>query len=289
MFKEKKKKFNKKIKPKNLLLKEEIEKYKFFFNQFKNFEKVFILLDSRIPNSCRIELFELYLKDKLVFILNKIDLIPREILISWFNYFSTISTTLAISSNYDINPIIEYLNKNNIQNSIITGLSNMGKKTLYNKLINNFNISITNNWIFLNPTHEQIILNTLPLNKSNLLITQTSQIFFNQCTNQSLSEVFNIIYSPDEAIKISSNSNKINQISCLESLLTILKGNYLFFLIPSQKFLNNSLNNFNKIKKKTFKISKLFDSFNNSFLILSDSGIENNLINPKIIQSLYKY
>lgn len=90
------------------------------------------------------------IKGNKLLLINKIDMLDKSInknnIINNIKTIYKIDNILSISTlnDNDINMLLNYLNKNNINRCYILGPTNSGKSTLINKLCNNNNLTISN-------------------------------------------------------------------------------------------------------------------------------------------------
>lgn len=90
------------------------------------------------------------IKGNKLLLINKIDMLDKSInknnIINNIKTIYKIDNILSISTlnDNDINMLLNYLNKNNINKCYILGPTNSGKSTLINKLCNNNNLTISN-------------------------------------------------------------------------------------------------------------------------------------------------
>lgn len=113
-----------------------------------NIFKIYVVDFLNINNNT-IDIYNKIKGNKLLLI-NKIDMLDKSInknnIINNIKTIYKIDNILSISTlkNNDINMLLNYLNKNNINKCYILGPTNSGKSTLINKLCNNNNLTISN-------------------------------------------------------------------------------------------------------------------------------------------------
>ncbi len=113
-----------------------------------NIFKIYVVDFLNINNNT-IDIYNKIKGNKLLLI-NKIDMLDKSInkknIINNIKTIYKIDNILSISTlnDKDINMLLNYLNKNNINKCYILGPTNSGKSTLINKLCNNNNLTISN-------------------------------------------------------------------------------------------------------------------------------------------------
>lgn len=268
----------------------EFKNYLQLISDIEGSHNVFIVLDARIPQGCRFlnleDIIEKEMNAKITFILNKIDLIPREMAIGWMSYFKQAHDVVALSSTDNIDPLLEYISQNNIKDAVFTGMGGVGKKTIKEK-IKDIQISITQPWTFLIKTHEQTIINPEASSKQQV-ITQFKNLvtFLDLCPVQSLMEVFSLS-------AVSSSINVISNISSIISaegdqdsvimgialLQLIHSSDIIFYTPPPAKFFDEDLiNNLSPIQKETIKKCKLLDQYETPPLTYISYTVTNEML-----------
>lgn len=233
-----------------------LKKYDEITKMIDNSELALIVLDSRFPNSSRFSLFEKQYAGKILLVLNKIDLIPRENVIGWINTLKNISPVVAVSAINDISPIQEYIDNNNIKNVCVTGITNVGKKTIYNK-INVVNKVLTEKWEFLEQSYffKLFCIKDDEIVSRSVLRDSFIQFLCNLSVD-SFRDFFKIDYDP---IYVISNPYIYDHIK---------NGMFPFYSpSPSKGCLLGSANNLSEVQRKALKYSKILDSFNTPFLV----------------------
>ena len=266
----------------------ELTRYMNLLETLTKHEKIIILLDARAPQAGRYKTFEVLLKDKLIYCLNKIDLVPREIVIGWMSYLSTIAPTFAISATESAIPIIDYLHKNNIKDICITGLANIGKKTLAEKL-SEFKPEVTKSWRFLITTYEHVITQAIDNLKLPVIIAHLP-IFLDQCAPQSLMEVFGYTYAtaPSPVFNILKGDSN-DHLDVINTFLTDLwNGKYPFYAPPPTKTYDLSFtNSLSDPQKAELRKLKILDAFEKPFIVLTEPDALNKMI-PSLLADAHK-
>ncbi|MDD2505221.1 MAG: 50S ribosome-binding GTPase [Bacilli bacterium] len=159
---------------------------------------VIFLVDFLSINSEVIEIFNKIKNDKIL-VISKVDLILKsikEVHIKSFlkNYYKITSYIKLISSynNYGVESLTKYLFKKNINSAYIVGLTNSGKSTLINKLIeaNNSNMKMITTSYIPNTTLDFI---RIKINK-DLMIIDSPGFIINTIQNE--------IITPKNSLKV---------------------------------------------------------------------------------------
>ena len=266
----------------------ELTRYMSLLETLSKHEKIIIMLDARVPQAGRYKTFEVLLKDKLIYCLNKIDLVPREIVIGWLSYLSKIAPTIAISALDSAVPLIDYLNKNNIKDICITGLANTGKKTLAEEL-SEFKPEVTKTWRFLITSYEHVITRAVENLKFPVILPYLP-IFLEQCSPQSLMEVFGYTYASATSpifniLKGDSNDN----IETINTFINdIWSGKYPFYSPPPTKTYDLSFaDTLSGPQKAELKKLKILDAYEKPFIVITEPDASNKMI-PSLLADAHK-
>ncbi|EAY17458.1 hypothetical protein TVAG_494000 [Trichomonas vaginalis G3] len=252
---------------------EKIE-FKNYIDNLKNFNTadfVLLVVDARIPLSGHYAPYDGLLGDHLLIVINKIDLAPRESVISWFHFFNTITHTFAICAEKSIDPIIEYLENAKEKKSqldiVITGINNVGKRTIQSKLKAAMNISpkITKPWDWVRPCSDLAAIGAIPVCAIADNRIAHARDFLSRCSIFSIMEVFGITFysEPDVVLRI-IDQKKTTAPYVLFGRLAEQK--YLFYTaspsnVTEVKDISNS-------QKRSFYYSKTMDQHPSPFICL---------------------
>ena len=266
----------------------ELIRYMSLLETFTKHEKIIILLDARAPQAGRYKAFEVLLKDKLIYCLNKIDLVPREMVIGWISYLSNIAPTIALSALDTAEPLIDYLKQNSITDICITGLFNSGKETLAKKLAD-FHPEVTKDWRFLSTTYEHLIIEAMENIKLQTIIEQLP-IFLEQCTPQSLMEVFGYTYvTSSAAVFYTLKGNSDDLVDIINKLLKdFWNGVYPFYSPPpTQTYDLSFASTLSEPQKAALRKLKILDAIEKPFVVLIEPDAMNKMI-PSLLSEAHK-
>jgi len=286
MFYEKRKKLNqvqKKKKNNEIATQSVFNNYLHFIRGICECEMVFVVIDARSPDLCRYTVLEDNIKDKMVFILNKIDLVPRESVIGWVEFLSTIAPTIALSAKESIEPIIEFIEQKNIKSVSITGLKNMGKRTILSQL-NHVSAKITDDWFFITPSPELAIIQGMIPKKPHIVFGYAVS-FLSQCSQQSVSEVFECPgFSDSEALIIHVFGDNLMESGKL--FFAKIANDEIRFYSPPPTVSAPPIT-FSDAQQKSLKLASLHDAYPKSWLSLLTNGYKNTVL-PSIVKSIHK-
>jgi len=280
MFSEKKKPQKNRVKPaetdpaiEKAMKTPEFESYIENLRLFTQSDLVIIVLDARNPFSCRYTPYEDLLGDKILFVINKIDLVPRESVYGWNMAFNNISKTISISAAHNTEQLLTYIREKSDSKRIfkicITGLINMGKKTIeeHIKQLNNVSVTRTKDWIWMTPTPDLIAMGSFPLSTVSGNIIACARDLFSRCTIQSLMDVFSFSFSTDsENVFNSIDRNK--RTAAIELFRRLSDGRIKFYSVPPSMFLTD-LGPLNS--DPYLKVSPLYDQFCDGIIALGSS------------------
>ncbi|OHS95244.1 hypothetical protein TRFO_02225 [Tritrichomonas foetus] len=248
---------------------------------------VLIVLDVRNPLSCRYMPYEEPISDKMMFVLNKIDLVPREISLAWYKALSSVAPTFAICATQSVDPIVKYLKDNASSETpmkvLITGISKSGKKTIFDKIeaIPNVEIQKSDSWTWFNPTPDLVSLGACELSSINNNLVTNAKDFLCRCSIHSLMEIFKVTFFSDVSFVLSSiDYNK--RTAALEFLRGLVLRKYPYYTLPPAFFVSDTFEGVKDSQKEMFKYSPVNDAFPEPFIILG-YGTQNSL-KPSILQ-----
>ena len=286
MFREKKK-FSKKSKiqketaaerkMKNLISSPDFQRYIDNLKLFSSADLVLYIFDSRNPLCCLYQPYQELLGDRFIAVLNKIDLIPRESTLSWLYYFSKTYKTVAISAVQSIEPLTKLLNEP-IPNQksetgkriVITGVGNVGKRTVFDKIktIPGLIIQITQPYSWIKPTPDLCVIGSNPYSSISDSKIASFRDFIGRCSIHSVMQTFGVSYfnEPDAVLKV---FNEKKGVAAQEFFLRMIKGDYLFYTSTSSIDSKLMMKTLSEEQKNTLKCSMLFDQYQEPFLCLA--------------------
>ena len=223
-------------------------------NRFKGI--VFFLIDYLNINRETINYFK-KIKITKVLVLSKCDTLRKEMkkekIKSWLKEVYKIKEDILFisnKSNYESNNIFEYLKKTNFNTGYIMGITNAGKSTFINKLINKNNILVSDK--------ENTTLDFIKLKIDNYIIYDTPGLSYTNLSNKIIKKTIKPI------------SYVIKENTCL-----VIDNNFKFYFKNKNKvtlYLNVP------IVKKEYKKEDLkyeVNAFDNSDIVISGVGFMN--------------
>lgn len=251
----------------------ESQSYLSLLRESKSASHIFIVLDARNPISCRYAPFEKLINDKLTFILNKIDLVPRETAIGWYSVLKQTAPTIAISATTSIDPLPDYIKSLGKSQILITGIENVGKNTIVQGLPQIDNLTVqTETWNWLQSTPDLVILKAIDK------IPPECDVFFGvrdiiaRSSIQSLMDAFNITFFSDPD-RLLMTIHRLPPIAARSFFSGLSSGKYPFYTIPPATSISTVLT---EDEKNQFKASKVYDAFETPFIMIG-YGTENTM------------
>lgn len=261
----------------------EVQSYLRILRQYKESSHIFIVLDARNPNSCRYLPYESSITDKLVFILNKIDLIPREVAIDWYYQLKEVAPTFAISATKSMDYFVNYIKSLQSTQILITGLANVGKRTIMKKLEEIEGLKIEcETWTWVQSTPDLAILKAIEKIPPECDIIFGVQDIIQRCSIQSLMDVFNITFFSDPE-RLLTTINKHPRQAAKIFFDGLANGKWLFYTVPHCQSQNTKLS---ESEYQQFKVSKPYDAFESPMIMLG-YGIT-NAMKPDVLNNLYQ-
>lgn len=254
---------------------------------------IFIVLDARNPLSCRYSLYEDKISQKLVFIINKIDLVPREIAVSWYNALNSCAPTFAVCANNSIQPVINFIKSKatdeNPMRILVTGVGKLGKNVITTKILDekipNVEVQKSSSWSWIDPTSDLISIGACEIGQFNSNMIALAQDFLCRCSIHSLMDVFKVPFFTDVNL-ILQTIDASKKIAAYKLLAGLAQQKYPYYTLPLASFVKNNLDNIEETQKETLKISKLNDTFIDPFIILSYGTL--NSLKSSVVQFVKK-
>ena len=252
-------------------------------NLFNSADLVLYIIDSRNPLCCFYKPYQELLGDKFVAVLNKIDLIPRESALGWLHYFSNTSKSVAISAVQSIAPLqsivkefLENSNENREKRVVITGVGNVGKRTIFDKIkgMPNMVLQITKPYTWLKPSADLCIIGSSPFSTIADSKIAHSRDFIGRCSIHSIMETFGVGYfsEPDVVLKLFGDKKST---AAQEFFNKLLSGKYLFYSSVSASGVRLMEKELSDEQKNALKCSLLLDQYIEPFICLTYPQIAN--------------
>lgn len=212
-----------------------------------------------------------YLKNDILVVLNKKDILPKKIsdekLIEYFKKFNLNYKDIVIISsikNYNFDSLYEKINKHKTSKNVyIVGFTNAGKSTMINKIIYNYS---NNNDLITTSILPSTTLNSIEINiNDNLTLIDTPGILYNKSFYDILDGKELKKITPKKEIKPISYQIKKEQTIIIDKYLKIEVSNINLVI-----FMSNNLN----IKRTYQKINNVKKEIyvDNNDLVISGLG-----------------
>lgn len=284
-------KISKKFKHKNTKLPEikqkqrsfEVQSYLRVLRQYKESSRIFIVLDARNPNSCRYLPYENSITDKLTFILNKIDLIPREVAMEWYSLLKETAPTFAISATKSIDHFVEYIKSLHETQILITGLPNVGKKTIIKSLEGIEGLKIVcETWSWVQSTPDLAIMKAIDKVPPECDIIFGVHDIIGRCSIQSLMDTFNVTFFSDPD-RLLMTIHKHPIVAAKMFFDGLVNGKWLFYTVPHCQAKDTQ---YTESEMQQFKVSKLYDAFESPLIMIGNGVL--NAMKPDVLNSLHQ-
>ncbi|KAH0792979.1 guanine nucleotide-binding protein-like 3 [Histomonas meleagridis] len=251
-------------------------------SSFSSTDFFIVILDARNPFSCRYTQFEESDISKHIFVLNKIDLVPREIAISWLKAMKTIAPTIAISAVHDVTPLTDFIisktqSSDRPLSFVLTGVAKTGKHTIINQLpsIPNATITCTQPWTWLQQTADLVSIGAVDVQSIGHKFIDTARDFLYRCSIHSLMAVFNVPFFSDADIVLTSlDTNKRN--SALKLLTGLSQATYHFYTMPQSKYTSDLTDDIDETQRNAFRFSIPYDMSPQPYIFLG-YGTQNRI------------
>lgn len=212
-----------------------------------------------------------YLKNDILVVLNKKDILPKKIsdekLIEYFKKFNLNYKDIVIISsikNYNFDSLYEKINKHKTSKNVyIVGFTNAGKSTMINKIIYNYS---NNNDLITTSILPSTTLNSIEINiNDNLTLIDTPGILYNKSFYDILDGKELKKITPKKEIKPISYQIKKEQTIIIDKYLKIEVSNINLVI-----FMSNNLN----VKRTYQKINNVKKEIyvDNNDLVISGLG-----------------
>ena len=257
--------------------------------KFKYADAVLLVLDARNPFSCRYAPYEELLGPRLWFVLNKIDLAPRESVIQWYKVFTKLGNTFAVKATENVDPLITFIKKQ-IESVdkfkiVITGIPNSGKKTVASRLrgFPKVSVEITKPWIWIKPTPDLYVLGSIEFSSIADNRIMHARDFISRCDFHSIMEVLGVVFFNDPDVVLATIDSK-KSIAAMEFFKRIQQGSYLFYTAPPP-IPNEQSIHIPQIQIEQFKLSKTIDQYEKFFICIG-SALQ-SVIMEELLPSLH--
>jgi hypothetical protein len=214
--------------------------------RFTSADFVVVILDARNPVACRYGPFEELLSDRLILVINKIDLAPRESSLGWLHALRQICPAFALQATKDASCLTNFFTAhrkaNRPTNVFVTGLPQIGKKTLAESIghIEGVQVAVSEPWVWMEPTPDLVALAGSDLSTISAKANFGAREFLSRCSIHSLMEVFQVPFFNDVDMVLSA-IDKTKRAASLEFFRGMAAGKWKYFTIPPAKFSGGSL------------------------------------------------
>jgi hypothetical protein len=230
------------------------------------------VLDARCPTSGYFQPFTSIVKDKLVFVLNKADLVPRECVRGWLRRFAEESETIAVVATTDITPLLDKLQALRPSKVAITGLTNTGRRTLAEKLGNSYDVTVTEPWTWLIDTPEHFVVG----HKKNCSFINALTVI-ERFSVQSFLAAFNF-HTVEAAARALLPSTLPRSAATQQFFARFTNHELLFYNKPPAQYLVRPQPS-SPAQEAVLKLSPPHDSVSSQFLVMTDMEVNSFLPN----------
>lgn len=263
---------------------QEVQCYLDLIQESSHSSHVFIVLDARSPISTRYTTYETSILPKLTFILNKIDLVPREAVYGWINELSTVAPTIAISATNGCQLLEEYIKTLPPTSKIVlTGFANVGKRTIMSQLESvKDRVKLGSSWSWVVETSELIAMNCV--NPSPGFIIPAAEELIMRCSIQTLMDVYQVTFFSDPDLLLATFPGKNKRQSSLYFLDMLRDGVVKFYTAPPAKSLKKS--KLSEAQELVLRCSPKYELLTEPYLMLSRSST--NEMKPNLLRLFHK-
>ena len=257
--------------------------------QFKHSDLVINVVDARNPLACRYGPYDELLEKRLVFVINKIDLVPREVATAWLRTFQKTNLTFALQANKDSTCLSNFLRKIAKPEApvkiLITGFPKVGKRTLEQSLgtIPGISVTVSQGWTWMEVTSDLVSLGCADVSAISTASVTQARDWLSRCSIHSVMDVFGVPFFNDVDIVFPTlDSHKRN--ASLELFRGLARQGFRFYTAPMAAFVSDSMVGIPPDQAEALKSSDLLDSCECKFLVLG-YGTQ-NAMKPALVQML---
>lgn len=241
---------------------------------FKNTDFVILVLDARNPFTGHYAPYDNLLGDHLLIVVNKIDLVPRESVISWFHVFCNIAKTFALCADQSVDPLIEFFENYQTDKSqldiVITGIDNVGKRTIQSKLkgLSKITTKITKSWNWIRPCSDLAAIGAIKVYAISENRIAHARDFLSRCSIFSVMEVFGITFYSEPDVVLRLIDPKKNN-AAYDLFIRLAEGKYKFYTAAPTGY--TEVKDISKSQRRSFLYSKTMDQNPQPFICLGSS------------------
>ena len=264
------------------------EEYLALVREFAVSTHIIVVVDARNPIACRSPTFESILDSKLVFVLNKIDLAPRECVLGWLSVLSQVAPTFAVSAINDCTPVVKFVS--DLPESakiLVTGFENVGRKTIAAALSSlNRNVQVSRRWSWAFATPDLVALGCISCSSvpSDCDVVMGARDFIGRCSIQSVMEVCRVTFYSDADRLLATFPGKKKRGQALAFFKALADGELKFYCVPPLK--GGADISMSEEQQKALKFSTCYDSLDGSYLMIGYGIV--NIIKPHLIKLLQR-
>ena len=262
------------------------EEYLALVREFASATHILVVLDARNPVAGRSPAFESPLSGKLVFVLNKIDLAPRESVLGWMSALSPIAQTFAVSAINDCTVLSKFISElPDTSKVLLTGFDNVGKKTIAQALTSNgAKVQISRHWTWALATPDLVALGCISGVPSDCDVIMGAHDFIGRCSIQSVMDVCHVTFYSDADRLLSTFPGKKKRAQALQFFKSLSEGEMKFYCVPPLKGgIDVTLS---EEQKNALKFSTPYDAIETPSLMVGYGIV--NVIKPHIIRLVQK-
>jgi hypothetical protein len=258
--------------------------------QFTPADFVVVLLDARNPFACRYGPFEELLSDRLILVINKIDLAPRESSLGWLRALREICPTFALQATKDASCLTNFISTHRRSdrptNVFVTGLPQIGKKTIAESIghLDGVHVTVSEPWVWMEPTPDLVTLAGSDLSTISPKANFSAREFLSRCSIHSLMEVFQVPFFNDVDLVLAA-IDTTKRAASIEFFRGLAAGKWRYFTIPPAKFSDGSLDGLGDDQILSLRNAARLEASPSRYVILS-YGTQST-IKPTLIARLH--
>lgn len=263
---------------------QEVQSYLDLIQESSLCSHVFIVLDARSPISTRYTTYESSVSSKLTFILNKIDLVPREAVYGWINELSTIAPTIAISATNSCQQLEEYISTlPDTSKIVITGFANVGKRTIISKLESvKDRLKLGSSWSWVVETSELVAMNCI--SPSPGFIIPAAEEIMSRCSIQTLMDACQVTFFSDPDLLLELFPGKNKRQSSIYFLDMLRDGVLKFYTAPPAKSMKKP--KLSESQELALRCAPKYELLTEPYLMLGRSST--NEMKPNLLHLFHK-
>lgn len=263
---------------------QEVQTYLDLIQESSSCSNIFIVLDARSPVSTRYTTYESSVLPKLTFILNKIDLVPREAVYGWMNMLNQVAPTIAISATDNCSVLEKYIQTlPQTAKILLTGFPNVGKRTIMEQLKSvKDRVVLGPSWSWVVETPELVVMNCIE--PTTGFVIPAAEELMMHCSIQTLMDACQITFFSDPDRLLDLFPGKTKRQRSLYFLDMIRDGILKFYAAPPGKLLKKP--KMSEAQEMALRCAPKYETLTEPYLMLGRSST--NEMKPNLIRLFHK-